>query len=75
MILMQARTIWFLALAFKTNVWWGVGCLLFPPVQWVYLVTHFERSAPAFILSLAGVVVGVLVAGPAVQTTLLQLVR
>lgn len=62
-LMILVGSIWFLIKAFKTSIAWGLGCLLFPPTQLVYLVLHFEESAPPFILSLAGTVVSVLIMG------------
>ncbi|MFD1297337.1 hypothetical protein ACFQ4Q_11920 [Lysobacter gummosus] len=39
--------IWLLVLAFKQNLWWGLGSLFITPVLWVYAILHWRDTKPA----------------------------
>ena len=41
--------------AFKINIWWFLGCLLFAPVSLVFLIMHWDEAKNPFFLQLAGV--------------------
>lgn len=43
--------------AFKTSVWWGLGCLLLSPVSLVFLVMHWKVAKNPFFLQLIGLVI------------------
>ena len=40
--------------AFKTSIWWGLGCLLIAPVSLIFLVLHWDVAKNPFFLQLAG---------------------
>jgi hypothetical protein len=46
--------------AFRTRWYWGVSCLLLPPVALLFIAKHFRRAAPALVVIGLGVVVGAL---------------
>ncbi|MBC8026746.1 MAG: hypothetical protein H7Y89_12190 [Steroidobacteraceae bacterium] len=48
--------IWFLVVAFKTSVWWGLGCLILPFVSLIFLFMHWEAAKKPFLWSLLGFV-------------------
>ena len=63
LILMVAGTIvviigsiWFYVVAFQESVLWGLGCLLFYPVAFFFLIIHLDKAGKPFLLQLAGVV-------------------
>jgi len=41
--------------AFKTSVWWGVGCLLIAPVSLFFLIMNWNVAKNPFFLQLVGV--------------------
>ena len=45
----------FLVAAFQESVLWGVGCLLFSPVSFVFLIMHWNVSKKPFLIQLAGI--------------------
>jgi hypothetical protein len=49
---------WMVVLAFKRSLQWGVGCLFFLPLVFVFAVRNPELTKGPFITCLAGVVVG-----------------
>ncbi len=42
--------------AFKTSIWWGLGCLLLPIVPLIFLIEHWGVSKKLFLLQLIGFV-------------------
>ncbi len=46
--------IWFLVVAFRKSILWGLGCLLVPFVALVFLIKYWNESAKPFLVSLAG---------------------
>lgn len=40
--------------AFRTSVWWGLGCLLIAPVSLVFLIVHWNVAKNPFFVQLAG---------------------
>ena len=54
--------IWFLVVAFRETIWWGLGCLFIPIVALVFLIMHWGNAAKPFFVSLLGVVIMVIVA-------------
>ena len=46
--------IWFLVVAFRASVWWGLGCLFIPFVWLVFLIMHWSDAAKPFFVSLLG---------------------
>ncbi|PTD97705.1 hypothetical protein [Pseudothauera lacus] len=40
--------------AFRTNIWWGLGCLLLAPLSLLFLVLHWDAAKNPFLLQLAG---------------------
>jgi hypothetical protein len=49
--------IWFLVEAFRTTVWWGLGCLFISIVELIFLIIHWDRAAKPFGLSVLGGVI------------------
>lgn len=41
--------------AFKTSVWWGLGCLLIAPVSLLFLIMNWSVAKNPFFLQLVGV--------------------
>jgi hypothetical protein len=54
--------IWFLIVAFRQSVWWGLGCLFVPFVSLVFLIMHWRDAAKPFFVSLLGTAIIVAVA-------------
>ena len=53
--------IWFLVVAFRQTIWWGLGCLFIPFVSIIFLIIHWSDAAKPFFVSLLGVVMMVVV--------------
>jgi hypothetical protein len=49
--------------AFKTSLWWGLGCLFIAPVSLVFLFMHWGVAKNPFFLQLAGI--GIMLLGGA----------
>jgi hypothetical protein len=49
-------TIWFLVIAFKESVLWGLGCLFLPFVSLIFLIMHFGKSWRPLALHVLGIV-------------------
>lgn len=49
--------IWFLVAAFRESIGWGLGCLLFSPVQLFFLIFHWQEASKPWGLSLLGVAI------------------
>lgn len=47
--------------AFKTSIWWGLGCLLIAPVSLLFLVMNWGIAKNPFFLQLTGI--GVMLLG------------
>lgn len=47
--------------AFKTSIWWGLGCLLVAPVSLLFLVMNWGVAKNPFFLQLFGV--GIMLSG------------
>lgn len=59
--------IMFLVVAFKENIWWGLGCLFIPIVQLIFLVLHWPVAKKPFFIELAGMLLiflSVVLGGP-----------
>ena len=50
-------TLWMLVLAFRTSIWWGLGCLFIPFVQLFYLFSHWKEAGNPFGLQVLGTVI------------------
>lgn len=48
--------IWFLVIAFRRHILWGLGCLLVPFVALVFLYKYFKTVAKPFGLACLGCV-------------------
>lgn len=48
--------IWFLIVAFRENVLWGLGCFFIPLVSLVFLAMYWKKAYKPFLVQLAGVV-------------------
>ena len=44
-----------LIVTFKTSVWWGLCCLLIPPVSLLFLIMNWGVAKNPFFLQLVGV--------------------
>ena len=47
----------YLIAAFKTNLLWGLGCLIFAPVSLVYLFMHWESAKKPFLIQISGLAI------------------
>jgi hypothetical protein len=47
-------SIWFLVTAFRQSLPWGLGGLLYGPVQLVFLILYWRVAARPFLLQLLG---------------------
>jgi hypothetical protein len=54
--------IWFLVVAFRQTIWWGLGSLFIPIVALVFLIMHWGDAAKPFFVWLLGVVIMIVVA-------------
>lgn len=57
LVVMIVGGIAFLIEAFRTTLWWGLGCLLFAPVSLVFLILHWQDAKQAFFTQLLGLAV------------------
>jgi hypothetical protein len=48
--------LWIVVLAWQKGILWGIGCLLFPILQLVYVALNWKQTKSAFFLLLAGFV-------------------
>jgi hypothetical protein len=44
--------IWFLVVAFRQSVLWGLGCLFIPFVSLIFLIVHWAEAKRPFLWSL-----------------------
>lgn len=44
--------VWQIILAFKQNVWWGLGSIFVPFVPWVFMIMHYKKCKWPIILLL-----------------------
>lgn len=59
--------IWFLVVAFRESILWGLGCLLVPFVGIIFLIKHWDIAGKPFLIQLAGwvpILIGVAITGP-----------
>jgi len=49
--------LWFLIVAFRTSIGWGLGCLFIPFVSLVYLIQYWEEARRPFALQVVGILV------------------
>jgi hypothetical protein len=57
--------------AFSESLLWGLGCLFFQPVGWIFVILHWQEAKNPFLLQVAGVVltiIGVALSGPSSRT-------
>lgn len=47
--------IWFLVVAFRQSVLWGLGCLFVPFVPLVFLIVHWAEAKRPFLWSLVAI--------------------
>lgn len=47
----------FFIAAFKESVLWGLGCIVFPIIQLVFLVMHWREAKTPFLLQVFGIVI------------------
>ncbi len=50
------RGLWIIVLAWQKGILWGLGCLIFPVLQLVYVALNWKEAKSAFFLLLAGFV-------------------
>jgi hypothetical protein len=62
MLLVLYGGIVFLITAFRESVWWGLGCLLLPLVNVIFLIMHWQETKKPFFIQLAGGVILLLAA-------------
>jgi hypothetical protein len=61
MITMIVGGIMLLIVAFKENIWWGLGSIFVPPfVALVFLFMHWQKAKKSFFIWLAGFAVYIL---------------
>ena len=48
--------LWIIVLAWQKGILWGVGCLLFPFLQLLYVGLNWRETKSAFLVLLAGFV-------------------
>ncbi len=49
-----SRGLWIVVLAWPKGILWGIGCLLFPILQLIYVALNWKQAKSAFFLLLAG---------------------
>lgn len=54
LLLMLLGFFWFVVAAFNTSVLWGVGVLLFPILQFAFLLIHWRRAKDPLMLQIWG---------------------
>ena len=59
-IVMAVGGIWILIEAFKENVLWGIGCILFNPVSLIFVIMHWDVAKKPFFINLAGIAIMIL---------------
>lgn len=52
-----AGAVWFLFVAFKESIWWGIGCLCLGPVSLIFLVKYWHDSWKPWALQIVGLLV------------------
>ncbi|CAA6676736.1 MULTISPECIES: hypothetical protein [unclassified Lentimonas] len=53
-VIVFVGAIWFLIESFRESILWGLGCLIFAPVQLVFLILHWGVAKKPFGLQLLG---------------------
>jgi hypothetical protein len=53
-ILVFLGALWVIVLAWQKGILWGLGCLLFPVIQLIYIALNWKQAKSAFFLQLAG---------------------
>ena len=48
--------IWFLVVAFRQGILWGIGCIILPIVALVFLIMYWGDTVKPFFVSLLGAV-------------------
>jgi hypothetical protein len=48
--------LWIIVLAWQKGILWGLGCLLVPVIQLVYVALNWKQAKSAFFLLVAGLV-------------------
>ena len=62
--------LWLLVAAFRTGFWWGIGCVVFAPVQLVFVVRHWAAARLSVGIQTVGallMLLAVIQGGPALQ--------
>jgi len=48
--------LWIVVLAWQKGILWGVGCLVFPFLQLIYVALNWKEAKSAFFVQVAGFV-------------------
>lgn len=48
--------IWFLVVAFRQSILWGLGCLFVPFVSLIFLIVHWSEAKRPFLWSLIALI-------------------
>jgi hypothetical protein len=56
-IIMIVGGIMLLIVAFKENIWWGLGSIFVPFVALIFVIMHWQKSKKPFFIWLGGLVV------------------
>ena len=46
--------VWFLVESFRESIWWGLGCLLINPIQFIFLFVHWDAAKKPFGVEVLG---------------------
>jgi hypothetical protein len=53
-VVMGVAQLWMLVNAFRTGLWWGLGCLLLPFVSLLFVLLHWKMGSRPLLLLLVG---------------------
>jgi len=60
MILSLIGSLWFLVVAFRKSILWGLGCILLPFVSLIFLLFNLDEAIKPFGLSLGGIILALI---------------
>jgi hypothetical protein len=55
-------SIWLLAIAFRTNIWWGLAYMFIPLASLAFVALHWNKVKKPFLCLVAGIIVVISVA-------------
>jgi len=55
--------------AFARGIWWGIGCILLPPITIVFVILNWQESQKAFVVFIIGAILSCGMAYLAMQET------